>query len=92
MLDTTSSTTYTASIIEGLENEAKATNLTISAYREEWQRLIKECSDLVEIGYVHSSDEIQDNMKNRHSVTHRIAELEAESTAYLLAICKLKED
>jgi len=80
---------YRNIIIEELKEKSKDAERNYRAFKAEWERLNAECAELVKAGYPTSAKEIQDNHDSRHATFERMRELDAESTAYIIAIADL---
>ena len=90
MKNSTDHKTYRDIIIAELEQKGKDVERNYRAFKAEWERLNTECAELTRAGFVISSKEIQDNHDSRHVVFEKMRELDAESTAYIIAIADLK--
>lgn len=91
MKNVTDHQTYRDIIIAELEQKGKDVERNYRAFKQEWERLNTECAELTQAGFVISSKEIQDNHDSRHAVFAKMHELDAESTAYIIAITDLKK-
>lgn len=89
MKNSTDHNAYRTIIIAELKEKSKDAERNYRAFKAEWERLVAECAELTQAGYPLSSQEIQDNHDSRHATFERMRELDAESTAYIIAIADL---
>lgn len=89
MKNSTDHNAYRAIIIAELKQKSNDAERNYRAFKAEWERLIVECTELTQAGFTISSKEIQDNHDSRHATFARMQELDAESTAYIIAIADL---
>jgi len=79
-------TDYKAQIVRDLMDKMQSVERNYRAFKQEWERLNQECATLVNEGWPISYPGLQENHNNRHATFERMQELDAESTALLLAI------
>jgi len=85
-------TDFTAQIVSDLCNQMADVERNYRAFKKEWERLNEECATLVNEGWPISHPDLKTNHDNRHSTFAKMHELDAHSTALLLAIQAIKQD
>lgn len=78
--------TALTSILNELKDRQRGVELNRKAFRQELERLLLECNDLVKRGFVHSSYEIQNNMKCREITELHMDKMDCEIEALGTAI------
>jgi len=78
--------TALTSIFNELKDRQRGVELNRKSFYYELERLLDECNDLVEQGFVHSSPEIQNNMECREITAQHIEKMDCEIEALGTAI------
>lgn len=78
--------TALTSIYNELKDRRQGVKLNRKAFLQELERLLLECNDLVKRGFVHSSYEIQNNMKCREITELHMDKMDCEIEALGTAI------
>lgn len=78
--------TALTSIHNELKDRRQGVKLNRNAFLQELERLLLECNDLVKRGFVHSSYEIQNNMKCRETTELHMDKMDCEIEALGTAI------
>lgn len=80
-------------ILNELKANRNGAEMTRKSFGYELERLLDECNDFVEQGFVHSSYEIQNNMKCREITAQHIEKYEREIEGIdvaIEAICRME--
>lgn len=78
--------TALTSIFNELKDRKQGVERNRKAFWGELERLILECKELVNSGFVHSSPEIQNNFENRDITSLHIERMDCEIEALSVAI------